>query len=88
MRGSRNSDNVERRGWNGSRMSNTDDSRENGEIQKWCVDRVPAEMVIGVTTRMAVKEISGSTAEIDFRRMIEDLTIGDTNLEMGSKRRF
>ncbi|GFX74809.1 uncharacterized protein TNCV_636361 [Trichonephila clavipes] len=40
----------------------------------------------GVTTRMAVEEISGSTAGIDFRRMIEDLTIGDTNLEMGVKK--
>ncbi|GFX61897.1 uncharacterized protein TNCV_3777081 [Trichonephila clavipes] len=59
---------------------------EIGEIWKLCVDRVMAEMIIGVTTRMAVKEISGSTARIDFRRMIEDLTIGDTNLEMGVKR--
>ncbi|GFX83715.1 uncharacterized protein TNCV_349791 [Trichonephila clavipes] len=56
---------------------------EIGEIWKFCVDRVTAEMIIGVITRMAVKEISGSTAGIDFRRMIEDLTIGDTNLEMG-----
>ncbi|GFX68428.1 uncharacterized protein TNCV_3998601 [Trichonephila clavipes] len=59
---------------------------EIGEIRKWCVDGVMAEIIIGVTTRMAVKEISGSTAGIDFRRMIEDLTIGDTNLEMGVKK--
>ncbi|GFX81311.1 uncharacterized protein TNCV_2513001 [Trichonephila clavipes] len=59
---------------------------ENGEIRKLGVDRVMAEMIIGVTTRMAVKEISGSTAGIDFRRMIEDLTIGDTNLEMRVKK--
>ncbi|GFY28190.1 uncharacterized protein TNCV_4395241 [Trichonephila clavipes] len=39
----------------------------------------------GNYTRMVVKEISGSTTGIDFRRMIEDLTIGDTNLEMGVK---
>ncbi|GFY11560.1 uncharacterized protein TNCV_4230291 [Trichonephila clavipes] len=56
------------------------------EIRKMGVDRVMAEMIIGVTTRMAVKEISGSTAGIDFRRMIEDLTIGDTNLEMEVKK--
>ncbi|GFS53302.1 hypothetical protein TNCV_3845071 [Trichonephila clavipes] len=31
----------------------------------------------GVTTRIDVKEISGSRAGIDFRRMIEDLTIGE-----------
>ncbi|GFS49138.1 uncharacterized protein TNCV_2410061 [Trichonephila clavipes] len=29
IRGSRNSDNVERRGWNGRRMSNADDNRKN-----------------------------------------------------------
>ncbi|GFY09784.1 hypothetical protein TNCV_3697461 [Trichonephila clavipes] len=34
---------------------------------------------------MAIKEISGSAARIDFRGMIEDLTIEDTNLEMGVK---
>ncbi|GFW90051.1 uncharacterized protein TNCV_3485031 [Trichonephila clavipes] len=61
---------------------------EIGEIWKLCVDRVMVGMIIGLTTRMAVKEISGSTARTDFRRMIEDLTIGDTNLEMGVKRRI
>ncbi|GFW22015.1 hypothetical protein TNCV_4822971 [Trichonephila clavipes] len=45
-----------------------------------------AEIIIGVATRMAVKEISGSTAGIDFRKMIEDLAIGDTNLEMEVKK--
>ncbi|GFU70641.1 uncharacterized protein TNCV_1265651 [Trichonephila clavipes] len=54
---------------------------EIGEIRKWCVDRVMAEMIIGVTTRMAVKEMSGSKAGIDLRRMIKDLTIGNINLE-------
>ncbi|GFV77779.1 uncharacterized protein TNCV_1575271 [Trichonephila clavipes] len=54
-------------------------------MRKFCVDRVTSEMIIGVITRMAVKEINGSTAGIDFRRMIEDLSIEDTNLEMGSK---
>ncbi|GFT20200.1 retrovirus-related Pol polyprotein from transposon 17.6 [Trichonephila clavipes] len=58
---------------------------EIGEIRKSNVDRVTAEIIIGVITRMAVKEISGSTARIDFRGMIEDLTIEDTNLEMGVK---
>ncbi|GFV62200.1 uncharacterized protein TNCV_3075341 [Trichonephila clavipes] len=59
---------------------------EIGEILKWCVDRVMAEMIIGVTARMAVKEISGSKAGIDFRRMIEDLTIYDINLETEVKK--
>ncbi|GFT32983.1 uncharacterized protein TNCV_149651 [Trichonephila clavipes] len=59
---------------------------EIGEIRKLCVDRVTAEMIIGVITRMTVKELSGSTAGIDFRRMIEDFMMGDTNLEMGDKR--
>ncbi|GFT65137.1 uncharacterized protein TNCV_698331 [Trichonephila clavipes] len=81
MRGSRNSDNVKRRGWNERRMSNADD----GGIRKFCVDRVTAEIIIGVIMRMAVREISGSTAGIDFRGMIEDLTIKDTNLEMRVK---
>ncbi|GFU02508.1 uncharacterized protein TNCV_1478181 [Trichonephila clavipes] len=60
--------------------------KEIGEIRKLGVDRVMAEMIIGVTTRIAVKEISSSTARIDFRRMIEDLTIGDSNLEKGAKK--
>ncbi|PRD25036.1 UNVERIFIED_CONTAM: hypothetical protein NCL1_42059 [Trichonephila clavipes] len=59
--------------------------REIGGIRKFCVDRVTAEMIIAVITRMAVKEIGGSTARIEFRRMIEDLTIEDTNFEMGGQ---
>ncbi|GFV33478.1 uncharacterized protein TNCV_318041 [Trichonephila clavipes] len=59
---------------------------EIGEIRKSCVDRVIAERIIGITTRKAVKEISGSKAGIDFRRINEDLTIGDTSLEMEVKR--
>ncbi|GFW16019.1 uncharacterized protein TNCV_4432921 [Trichonephila clavipes] len=35
---------------------------EIGEILKWCVDRIMVEMIIGVTIRTAVKEISGSRA--------------------------
>ncbi|GFV02193.1 uncharacterized protein TNCV_3516481 [Trichonephila clavipes] len=55
---------------------------EIGEILKWCIDRVMVEMIIGVTMRIAVKEISGSRAGIGFKTMIEDLTIGDINLEI------
>ncbi|GFX87638.1 uncharacterized protein TNCV_2465311 [Trichonephila clavipes] len=59
---------------------------EIGEIRKCCVDRVMVEMILGVTTRIAIREISGSRAGIDFRRMIEDLTIGDINLETEVKK--
>ncbi|GFX60041.1 uncharacterized protein TNCV_4557221 [Trichonephila clavipes] len=59
---------------------------EIGEILKWCVDRIMAEMIIGVTKRITVKEISGSRAGIGFKTMIEDLTIGDINLEIEVKR--
>ncbi|GFW02581.1 uncharacterized protein TNCV_2455961 [Trichonephila clavipes] len=56
-------------------------------ILKWCVMIIGVpEMIIGVTTRMDVKEISGSKAGIDFRRMIEDLTIGDINLKTEVKK--
>ncbi|GFX28327.1 uncharacterized protein TNCV_1125811 [Trichonephila clavipes] len=58
---------------------------ELGGIRKFCVDRVTVERIIRVITRMVVKEISGSTAGIDFRGMIADLTIDDINLEMGVK---
>ncbi|GFV55629.1 hypothetical protein TNCV_1821161 [Trichonephila clavipes] len=58
---------------------------EIGGIQKFCVDRVMAEMIIGVITKIAVKEISGLTAGIDFRGMIKVLTIEDTNLKMEVK---
>ncbi|GFW46219.1 uncharacterized protein TNCV_2813142 [Trichonephila clavipes] len=59
---------------------------EIGEIRKMSVERVMAEMILGVTMRVTVKEISGSKAGIDFRRMIEALTIGDTSLEIEVKR--
>ncbi|GFW04661.1 hypothetical protein TNCV_3897131 [Trichonephila clavipes] len=59
---------------------------EIGEILKWCVDRVMAEMITRVTMRMTVKKISGSKAGIDFKSMIEDLTIGDINLETEVKK--
>ncbi|GFW16754.1 uncharacterized protein TNCV_1639901 [Trichonephila clavipes] len=58
---------------------------EIGEILKWCVDQVMVELIIGVTTRKAFKEISGSRAGIGFKMMIEDLTIGDINLEIEVK---
>ncbi|GFU74683.1 uncharacterized protein TNCV_2457501 [Trichonephila clavipes] len=58
------------------------------EIWKLCVDRVMAEMIIGVTTRMAFKEISGLKAGIDFRRMVENLTIVDINLETSQRDDF
>ncbi|GFT08644.1 hypothetical protein TNCV_662151 [Trichonephila clavipes] len=81
-----NSDNVERRGWNERRMSNADDNRRNWRNSEVVSRLRMAEMIIGVTTRMAIKEIIGTTARIDFRRMIEDLTIGGIDLEMGVKR--
>ncbi|GFV38843.1 uncharacterized protein TNCV_1004851 [Trichonephila clavipes] len=55
---------------------------EFGEILKWCVHRIMVEMIIGVTMRIAVKEISGSRAGIGFKTMIEDLTIEDINSEI------
>ncbi|GFW03653.1 uncharacterized protein TNCV_2537641 [Trichonephila clavipes] len=58
---------------------------EIGEILKWCVDRIMVEMIIGVTIRIAVKEISGSKAGIGFKTMIADLKIGDINLEIEVK---
>ncbi|GFT03721.1 uncharacterized protein TNCV_1102621 [Trichonephila clavipes] len=58
---------------------------EIGEILKWYVDRIMVEMIIGVTIRTAVKEISGSRAGIGFKTMIADLTIGDINLKIEVK---
>ncbi|GFW46691.1 uncharacterized protein TNCV_1937591 [Trichonephila clavipes] len=86
IRGSMNSDNGERRGWNQSRMANVDDNRRNWRNSE--VVRRPSNgrNDYGVIMRMAVKEISSSPAGIDFRRLIEDLTIGDANLEIGVKR--
>ncbi|GFT80190.1 hypothetical protein TNCV_4506011 [Trichonephila clavipes] len=55
------------------------------EILKWCVDRIMVELIIGVTMRIVVREISGSRAGIGFKTMIEDLTIGDINLEIEVK---
>ncbi|GFX61700.1 uncharacterized protein TNCV_2591431 [Trichonephila clavipes] len=86
MRGSRHSDNVERQGWNERRISNADDNRRNWRNSEVVRRSSNVRNDIGITTRMAFKEISGSTAGINFRRMIEDLTIGDTILEMGLKK--
>ncbi|GFT05064.1 uncharacterized protein TNCV_531161 [Trichonephila clavipes] len=58
---------------------------EIGELLKWCVDRIMVEMIIGVSMKIAVKEISGSRAGIGFKTMIEDLTIEDINLEIEVK---
>ncbi|GFU85503.1 retrovirus-related Pol polyprotein from transposon 17.6 [Trichonephila clavipes] len=60
-------------------------NEEIGEILKWCVDRIMVEMIIGVTVRIAVKEISGSRAGIGFKTLIADLTIWDINLEIEVK---
>ncbi|GFU43178.1 uncharacterized protein TNCV_3775501 [Trichonephila clavipes] len=86
IRGSRNSDNVEGRGWNERRMSSVVNNRRNW--RNFEVVRRPSNgrCDYGVTTRIAVKEISGSRAGIDFRRMIEYLTIGDINLETEVKK--
>ncbi|GFY23592.1 uncharacterized protein TNCV_1038911 [Trichonephila clavipes] len=46
-RGSRSSDNVERRGWNERRMSTDDKNGGIGEILKFYIDRVIAEIIIG-----------------------------------------
>ncbi|GFT08801.1 uncharacterized protein TNCV_663421 [Trichonephila clavipes] len=58
---------------------------EIGEILKRCVDLIMVEMIMGVTMRIAVKEISGPRAGIGFKTMIEDLTIGDINSEIEVK---
>ncbi|GFS87520.1 hypothetical protein TNCV_4162401 [Trichonephila clavipes] len=58
---------------------------EIGEILKWSVDRIMVDMIIGVTIRTTVKEISGSRVEIGFKTMIADLMIGDINLEIEVK---
>ncbi|GFT47553.1 uncharacterized protein TNCV_3750691 [Trichonephila clavipes] len=80
MRGSKNSDNAERRGWNEHTMSNVDNGRRNWWNSEVLRRPSNGRNVIAVITRMVVKEISGSTAGIDFREMIEVLTIEDTNL--------
>ncbi|GFX51042.1 uncharacterized protein TNCV_2733931 [Trichonephila clavipes] len=58
---------------------------EIGEILKWYIEQIMVEMIIGVTIRTTVKEISGSRAGIGFKTMITDLTIGVINLEIGVK---
>ncbi|GFX14511.1 uncharacterized protein TNCV_1616941 [Trichonephila clavipes] len=58
---------------------------EIGEILKWYIDQIMVEMIIGVTMIIAVKKISGSRAGKGFKTMIEDLTIGDINLEIEVK---
>ncbi|GFW74443.1 transposable element Tc1 transposase [Trichonephila clavipes] len=62
IKGSRNSHNVERRGWNKRRMSNVDDNRRNWRNSE--DERRPsnAEIFIEVTMRMTVKETSDSKA--------------------------
>ncbi|GFU80963.1 uncharacterized protein TNCV_1277091 [Trichonephila clavipes] len=56
---------------------------EIGEILKWCVDRIMVEMIIGVTMRIAVKEISGSRAGIGFK--IIEIEVKMTILVEGTK---
>ncbi|GFY22448.1 uncharacterized protein TNCV_2177091 [Trichonephila clavipes] len=58
---------------------------EIGETLKWYIDQIMVEMIIGVTIRTTVKEISGSRAGIGFKTMITDLTIGDIDLEIEVK---
>ncbi|GFT25979.1 hypothetical protein TNCV_5126451 [Trichonephila clavipes] len=56
-----------------------------GEIWKFYIDRVMAEMIILVITRLVVKEIRGSKAGMDLIGMIEDLMIEDTSLRIEFK---
>ncbi|GFY36565.1 uncharacterized protein TNCV_27701 [Trichonephila clavipes] len=84
--GSRNSNNVEGRGWNERRMSNVGNNRgnwRNSEVVH--IYQIMVEMIIGVAIRTTVKEISGSRAGIGFKTMIAYLTIGDINLEIEVK---
>ncbi|GFU77486.1 hypothetical protein TNCV_3498591 [Trichonephila clavipes] len=62
MHGSKNSGNVERRGWNGVGGLIMAKDRGIGEIRKLYIDRVMAEVIIGVITSLVIKEISGSKA--------------------------
>ncbi|GFU35742.1 uncharacterized protein TNCV_1204121 [Trichonephila clavipes] len=85
IRGSRNSDNVEGRGWNERRISNVGNNRGN-----WRNSEVVRRPNNGRNDyrgnyEIAVKEISGSRAGIGFKTMIEDLTIEDINLEIEIK---
>ncbi|GFU93711.1 uncharacterized protein TNCV_2185911 [Trichonephila clavipes] len=83
--GSRNSNNVEGRGWNERRMSNVGNNRGNWRNSE-VVHRPNngRNDIIGVAIRTTVKEINGSRAGIGFKTII-DLTIGDINLEIEVK---
>ncbi|GFY09862.1 uncharacterized protein TNCV_3698241 [Trichonephila clavipes] len=83
--GSRNSNNVEGRGWNERRMSNVGNNRGNWRNSEVVQRPNNGRNDIGVAIRTTVKEISGSRAGIDFKTMIADLTIGDINLEIEVK---
>ncbi|GFW70182.1 uncharacterized protein TNCV_4467411 [Trichonephila clavipes] len=78
MQGSRNRDNVERRGWNSIGCLLMTINGGNGEIRKFYIDRVITEIIIGAITRLVVKEINGLKARMDLIGMIEDL-IKDTS---------
>ncbi|GFV78467.1 hypothetical protein TNCV_3477821 [Trichonephila clavipes] len=43
-------------------------------------------MIIGVTTGIFFKKVSGSKAGIDFRSMIEDLTKGEIQFRKGGQK--
>ncbi|GFT30912.1 uncharacterized protein TNCV_1682911 [Trichonephila clavipes] len=86
MRGSGYNDNNERRGWNENRMSNADDSRRN-----WRNSEVVRRPSNGRNDYRGNYENSRQgnqwfDSRKDFRRMIDDLTIEDTTLEMGVKK--
>ncbi|GFT30694.1 hypothetical protein TNCV_758941 [Trichonephila clavipes] len=85
MWNSRNSDNVERRGWNGRRVSSADDSQKNW--RNLVVLRRPNNGRIDYRGNYENGRQGNncSTSGIDFRGMIEDVTIEDTNLEMRVK---
>ncbi|GFX74394.1 uncharacterized protein TNCV_3453421 [Trichonephila clavipes] len=83
--GLRNSDNLEGRGGMSVGCLMLVIIEKIGEILKWCVDRIMVEMIIGVTIRTAVKEISGSKAGLGFKTISADLTIGDIKLEIEVK---
>ncbi|GFV60556.1 hypothetical protein TNCV_3471911 [Trichonephila clavipes] len=77
---------MEERGWNECRMYNNGNNRCNWRISK--VVRKPINGrndYRGNCENSRQEEISGSRAIIDFRRMIEDLTIEDFHLEMEIK---
>ncbi|GFW65947.1 hypothetical protein TNCV_587731 [Trichonephila clavipes] len=67
-------------------MSNVDNNRGNWRNSEVVRRSSNGRNDCRVTTRMAIKEISDSKAGIDFRRMIEDLMIGNIYLETEVKR--